>query len=60
MGGLSFAGRIMWQTAISFCVAGKGAIKADREKVAFTLFNLFERIGVVKGYIWQSMNGDRR
>ena len=41
MGGLSFAGRIMWQTAISFCVAGKGAIKADREKLAFTLFTLF-------------------
>jgi glycosyltransferase involved in cell wall biosynthesis len=59
MNRLSFAGRIVWKTAVSFCVAGKGVIKADREKVAFTLFNLFERIGVVKGYIWQSMNGGR-
>ena len=60
MNALSFAGRIVWQTAVSFGVAGKGALRADREKVAFTLFNFFERIGVVKGYVWQSMNGDRR
>jgi glycosyltransferase involved in cell wall biosynthesis len=55
----SFAARIVWRTIVSFGVAGKGAIMADIEKMAFVLFNLCERAGVVKGYIWQSVNEDR-
>jgi glycosyltransferase involved in cell wall biosynthesis len=55
----SFSVRILWRTVISLGVAGKGVIMGDREKMVFVLLNFCERAGVLKGYVWQSLNGTR-
>jgi glycosyltransferase involved in cell wall biosynthesis len=52
--GGEFLFRMIGQTLISLGVAVKGAITLDREKLVFVLCNLFQRMGVVKGYVWQS------
>jgi len=51
-----FALRIVKQTIVSLGVAVKGIITLDRQKLVFVLCNLFQRIGVVKGYLWQRRN----
>jgi len=44
---------VAWQTLESLGVALKGAVIQDREKLIFVLCNTLQRLGVVKGYLWQ-------
>ncbi len=51
-----FGANVAWQTVQSLGVALKGVILLDPEKLAFVLANAFQRIGVVKGYLWKHWN----
>jgi len=50
-----FAATMMWQTVISCAVAAKGLITVNKEKLAFLIGNLFQRVGIIKGYVWNKL-----
>jgi len=56
LSGWRFGTQIAWQTLESLGVALKGGIMGDHEKLAFVLANTFQRVGVVKGYLWKCLN----
>jgi hypothetical protein len=58
--GGEFAYRMLGQTLVSLGVAVKGAVTLDRQKLMFVLCNLFQRMGVIKGYVWQSQDRESK
>lgn len=57
--GWTFALNFIKETLIALGVAAKGVFLLDRAKLLFILFNMAERIGVAKGYLWKRRNGNR-